>query len=152
MALETLTIREMETEDLDEVLEMEQSSSLSPWSRNVFIAEMCHPRAHCFIFKPEGILQNQVRGFICFRNIGEESELLNICVHPLYRQMGIGKKLMEFYIGFSLAMKIKTFYLEVNVSNPSAMHLYQSFAYRSMGMRKKYYQGKIDALLMVKET
>ncbi len=152
MAFETLTIKEMETQDLDEVLDMEKSSSLSPWSRNLFIDEMRQPWAHCFIIKAEGSLQGQVRGFICFRNIGEESELLNICVHPLHRQLGIGRKLMEFYIDFCKQMEIKTFYLEVNISNQSAMHLYQSFTYLSTGMRKKYYQDKMDALLMVKKS
>ncbi len=150
MELETLTIKEMDTQDLDEVLDIERSSSLNPWSKNLFAEEMSHPLSHCFIIKPEGGLRSLVRGFICFRNIGEESELLNVCVHPRYRQKGIGKRLMQFYIGF--CGQIKTFYLEVHVLNLSAIHLYQSFAYQSMGMRKKYYQGKIDALLMVKKT
>lgn len=152
MESQTLTIREMDTQDLDEVLDMDKSSSLSPWSKHLFAEEMSHPLAHCFIIKPEGDLRYPVRGFICFRTIGEESELLNICVHPRYRQMGIGKRLMQFYIGFCSLVKIKTFHLEVNVLNLSAMHLYQSFAYQPMGTRKKYYQGKIDALLMVKKT
>jgi ribosomal-protein-alanine N-acetyltransferase len=152
MELETLIIKEMDTQDLDEVLDMERSSSLTPWSRNQFIEEMNHPWAHCFIIKPEGILRHYVRGFICFRNIGEESELFNICVHPQYRQIGIGKRLMQFYIRFCSQRKIKAFYLEVNASNCSAMNFYQGFAYRSMGMRKKYYQGTIDALLMVKRA
>ena len=152
MALEILTIREMETQDLDEVLDMEKVSSLTPWSRNLFIDEMRQPWAHCYITKGEGAPKGQVRGFICFRNIGQESELLNICVHPLHRQIGIGRRLMEFYIDFCRGRGIKTFYLEVNISNHSAIHLYQSFTYLSTGMRKKYYQGKTDALLMVKKN
>ncbi len=141
----------METKDLDEVSDMEASSSLNPWSKNMFIEEMKNPFAYCFIIKMKGILNAQVLGFICFRNIGDESELLNICVHHQYRQMGIGKKLMQFYIGFCKKMKIKAFYLEVNASNQSAVHLYEHFSYGSLGMRKKFYQGGFDALLMVKK-
>jgi ribosomal protein S18 acetylase RimI-like enzyme len=66
--------------------------------------------------------------------------------------MGIGKKLMQFYIGFCRKMKIKTFYLEVNALNQSAVHLYQHFSYQSLGMRRKFYQGKFDALLMTKKA
>ena len=142
----------MENKDLDEVLGMEPSSSPNPWSKNMFIEEMKNPFAYCFIIKMKGISNPEAMGFICFRNIGDESELLNICVHPQYRQMGIGKKFMRFYIGFCKKMKIKTFYLEVNVSNQSAVHLYHLFSYQSLGMRKKFYQGKFDALLMVKKT
>jgi ribosomal-protein-alanine acetyltransferase len=152
MELKRLIIKKMETKDLDEVLDMEASSSLNPWSKNMFIEEMKNPFAFCFIIKMKGIPKHQVKGFICFRNIGDESELLNICVHSQYRQMGIGKKLMQFYIGFCRKMKIKTFYLEVNASNRSAVHLYHLFSYQSLGMRKKFYQGKFDALLMVKKT
>lgn len=142
----------MENKDLDELLDMEAFSSLNPWSKNMFIEEMQNPFTYCFVIKIEGRPRDQMMGFICFRNIGNESELLNICVHPQYRQMGIGKKLMQFYIGFCRKKKIKTFYLEVNASNQSAVNLYQLFSYQSLGMRKKFYQGKFDALLMVKKT
>jgi ribosomal-protein-alanine N-acetyltransferase len=152
MELNQLTIKKMETNDLDEVLDMEASSSLTPWSKNLFAEEMKNPFAYCFIIQMKGTSKNQVMGFICFRKIGDESELLNLCVHPQYRQMGIGKKLMLFYIGFSRKMKIKTFYLEVNALNQPAVHLYRHFSYQSLGMRRKFYQGKFDALLMTKKA
>jgi len=152
MELNQLTIKKMETNDLDEVLNMEASSSLTPWSKNLFAEEMKNPFAYCFIIQMKGTSKHQVMGFICFRNIEDESELLNICVHPQYRQMGIGKKLMLFYIGFCRKMKIKTFYLEVNALNQSAVHLYRHFSYQSLGMRRKFYQGKFDALLMTKKA
>ena len=89
-------------------------------------------------------------GFICFRNVTEESELFKICVHSDYRRFGVGKRLMEFYVEFSRRRGIKTFHLEVHSSNQPAIHLYQLFSYQSSGMRKKFYQGKFDALLMTK--
>jgi ribosomal-protein-alanine N-acetyltransferase len=84
--------------------------------------------------------------------MGEESELLNIGVHPLFRRMGIGRKLMQFYMEFGKAKQIKTFYLEVHVSNPPAIRLYEGFSYQPAGTRKKFYQGKFDALMMVKRA
>jgi ribosomal-protein-alanine N-acetyltransferase len=81
----------------------------------------------------------------------DESELYNIGVHPHFRQLGLGKKLMEFYFDFCEKRQIKAFFLEVNSLNASAIHLYQSFDYRPIGMRKRFYQGKFDALLMVRK-
>ena len=138
--------------DLDEVLNIEASSSPHPWSKNLFMEEMKNPFAYCFIIQIKGISNHPVIGYICFRNIEDESELLNICVHPQYRQMGIAKKLMQFYIEFCGKRKIKTFYLEVNALNQPAIHLYHLFFYQSLGRRKKFYQEKFDALLMVKKT
>lgn len=141
----------MEVQDLDEVLKM-QSSSFIPWSKNMFIEEMQNPFSYCFVINMKVRPRDQMMGFICFRNIGDESELLNICVHPQYRQMGIARKLMQFYIEFCRKKKVKAFYLEVNALNRSAVHLYQLFSYQPLGMRKKFYQGKFDALLMVRKT
>ena len=142
----------MDIQDLDEVISVESSNPLPFWSKNMFIEEMGNPFAYCFVMKIEARSKQPVVGFICFRNVAEESELLNICVHSDYRQLGAGRKLMQFYVEFSRKRGIKTFHLEVRSSNQSAIHLYQLFSYESSGMRKKFYQGKCDALLMTKKV
>jgi ribosomal-protein-alanine N-acetyltransferase len=139
----------MNTKDLNEVVAIATSSTSNPWSRNMFLKEMMNPLAYCFIYGRKGPKQPSI-GFICFRNVGDESELLNIGVHPQFRQMGIGKKLMRFYISFCYEMRIRTFYLEVESLNQPAIHLYQLFSYQFQGIRKKFYRGEFDALLMVK--
>ena len=145
-------IREMDINDLDEVLSIEVSSSPTPWSKNMFLEEMQNPFAYCFVMEMGEGPKQSVIGFICFRNVTDESELLNICVHPAHRHLGVGKKLMEFYIDFSCRRGSKNFYLEVRSSNHPAIHLYQLFSYRSSGIRKKFYQDKVDALLMTKDA
>ena len=142
----------MVEKDLSEVVAIATSSASNPWSRNMFIGEMLNPLSYCFIIKGKGDSKHFLIGFICFRNIEDESELLNICVHPQYRQLGIGKKLMQFYIGSCNKDKIKTFYLEVDSSNQVAIHLYRLFAYQLTGERKRLYQGKYDALIMTRRT
>ncbi len=145
-------IEKMESKHLDEVLEIERLSSPTPWSKKMFLAEMQNPLAHCFVYRLEEAPGHPVAGFICFRNVGEESELLNIGVHPLYRRRGIGKGLMQFYMELGAAKQIRTFHLEVRASNPPAIHLYQKFSYQPAGTRKKFYEGKFDALMMVKRA
>jgi ribosomal-protein-alanine N-acetyltransferase len=152
MEWEKAIIQQMEIKDLDEVLAIETPESLTPWSRNMFIEEMRNPSASCFVMKREGESSEGVIGFICFRNMSVESELLNIGVHPHWRRLGIGRKMMQFYIDFCGRARIKTFYLEVNSSNQSAIDLYHLFSYQSFGRRKNFYQGKFDALLMMKKA
>lgn len=145
-------IQEMAPQDLEEVLSIETSTSPTPWSLNMFSEEMENPLSHCFVAKPEEGEKPPVIGFICFRNVTEESELLNLCVHPDYQQRGLGNTLMKFYIDFCNPRKIGKFYLEVNASNQPAIHLYHRFSYQSFGMRKNFYQGKFDAILMMKKV
>jgi ribosomal protein S18 acetylase RimI-like enzyme len=64
----------------------------------------------------------------------------------------MGKKLMQFYIDYCKPLQIRSFHLEVNASNSTAIHLYESFSFQPARVRKKFYQGKFDALLMVKKT
>jgi ribosomal-protein-alanine N-acetyltransferase len=150
MEWEKNPIQKMDIQDLDEVFSIEAASSQAPWSKNSFAEEIQNPFAHCFVIRGGNESGQHVIGFICFRNVIEESELLEIAVHPDYRKMGIGKKLMQFYIDFSRRKGIQTFYLEVNASNQSAIQLYQAFTYQFLGVKKKFYQGKSDALLMRK--
>jgi ribosomal-protein-alanine N-acetyltransferase len=151
MESKKVVIKKMEAEHLADVLSIENSSSQSPWSEKMFIEELKNPFAHCFTIRTEETPQHQVTGFICFRNIRDESELFNIAVHPHFRQLGIGKTLMEFYFDFCEKRQIKSFFLEVNSSNASAIHLYQLFYYQPIGIRKKFYQEKFDALLMIRK-
>ncbi len=147
-----VVIQEMAIQDLDEVISLDSSNSGTQWSKTMFVEEMKNPLGHCFVIKMEDRVKQSVVGFICFRNVEKESELFNICVHSDYRRSGVGKQLMGFYVEFSRQMGIKTFHLEVLSANQPAIRLYQSFSYESSGIRKRFYQGKFDALLMTKKA
>ncbi len=147
---EKVTIQKMGIQDLDEVIALESPNPDTRWSKNMFVGEMGNPFGYCFVMKVEDRCKQRVMGFICFRNVTEESELFKICVHSDYRRFGVGKRLMEFYVEFSRRRGIKTFHLEVHISNQPAIRLYRLFSYESSGVRKNFYQGKFDALLMTK--
>jgi ribosomal-protein-alanine N-acetyltransferase len=150
--LKNATIQTMQIEDLDQVMSLERTNPLTVWSKQMFIEEMRHPVAYCFVMKTQDGAKHPVIGFICFRNVEEESELLNICVRPDCRRLGVGRKLMRFYVEFSRQRGIETLHLEVSSSNQPAIRLYQSLAYESSGLRKNFYQGRLDALVMTKKV
>lgn len=148
--MEPLLIEKMSQGDVEGVQAIESSSSFhSPWSKKVWLEEFRNPLSHCYVVKYRGEKnRKKIIGFICFRIMGEESELLNIGVHPEERQKGIGKHLMNFYIDYCRERGVRSFFLEVSVNNLSAFHLYQIFHYQIIGTRKKFYSGEVDALLM----
>lgn len=149
MNLNGYFIEKMGNVDLQEVESIELSSSITPWSQDMFLKEILNPFSYCYVIKYKEDLKGfGLVGFICFQIVEDESELLNICVHPQYRHLGMGKKLMYFYIEFCKKSKVKSFYLDVNVNNQHAIHLYQLFSYQPVGRRKNYYHGKLDALTM----
>ena len=148
--LQGFTIQPMEANHLAEVALIAASFPLTAWTQRMFAEEMKNAFSHCFVAKTYGASTRQIVGFICFRLIGQESELLNLGVRPQYRRQSAGRRLMRFYINFSKKKGIKRFYLDVDSSNEPALRLYQSFCYTPSGMRKNFYGGNTDALLMTK--
>jgi [ribosomal protein S18]-alanine N-acetyltransferase len=145
-------IRRMNLEHLREVVDIEIHSSLQPWTSTLFLEEMASSLSNCFVIQPVTHSLPRVCGFICFRTLGDESELLNLAVHPDCRRRGMGKELMSFYVEFSKGQNVCKFYLEVDVRNQAALSLYQLFSYKKAGIRPKYYQHRFDALLMLREV
>ncbi len=151
MDLKKFKLEKMDINDLEEIVSIATSNISNPWSKNMFLEELKNPFSYCFSFKNYLILNPHVVAFVCFRIIEDESELLNICVHPEYRNLGIGKRLMEFYINYCKSNQIRRLHLEVEISNQPAIHLYNSLSFKPIRIIDKFYQGKFDAIHMIKE-
>ena len=136
---------------MDEILTLEASSSLTPWSRPLFLKEMSHPHGHCFSMALHEDLGPRIVAYLCFRTMGDDSELLNLTVHPNYRRRGLARHLMAFYFDFCRREKVTKSFLEVAVGNEAALHLYRSLDYQPTGKRLKFYLGRFDALIMERE-
>jgi ribosomal-protein-alanine N-acetyltransferase len=147
-----ITVRKMEESDLDEILALESASSLTPWSRPLFLEEMAHPYGHCFSMVLHNDPGPRIVAYLCFRAMGDESELLNLTVHPDYRRRGLARCLMTFYIDFCTREKVKKSFLEVAAGNDAALRLYRSFDYQQTGKRPRFYLGRFDALIMERKS
>ena len=55
-----------------------------------------------------------------------------------------------FLIDICSELNLKTFTLEVNVTNEPAIRLYKKFGFKNLGIRKKYYNNSQDAYIMTK--
>ena len=79
------------------------------------------------------------------------AEILNLFVINGYRGHGIGKLLMNEVISICIEENIEILSLEVNVTNFYAVKMYEDLGFIVRSIRKKYYNDKEDALLMIKE-
>ena len=142
----------MTSGDLETVQRIATTNSVNPWTTEMFQKEMGNPLSHCYVIENGKGSGDSVLGFLCFRVIGEESELLNLGIHPEHQKQGWGRALMDYYHRFCREAKVKTSYLEVDGSNRPALHLYESLSYQAVGKRKGFYQGKRDALVLKREV
>jgi ribosomal-protein-alanine N-acetyltransferase len=71
-----------------------------------------------------------------------EAHILNICVTLEKRREGIAAALLRYLLKVAKKNKAHIIFLEVRVSNNSAIRLYQSFHFEQIGLRKAYYPNK----------
>lgn len=73
---------------------------------------------------------------------------MNIVVKKDKRQEGIGSKLLNEIFEIAKQQKAQSITLEVNENNQPAIKLYQKFGFEQVGLRKKYYHNKDNAIIM----
>ncbi len=140
----------MEYSDLPEVIQIEESSFLDPWSADIFVVEFMNERSRRFVAKiSSGPNAGTVAGYIIYWNVVcDEFHLMSIAVDSRFRRCGIGKALMQRMIDDAKECNGRIV-LEVRVSNIPAQTLYASFGFRPIGLRRNYYKEQNeDALLM----
>ena len=82
----------------------------------------------------------EVQGFILSRLAADEAEILTIAVKPRKRGQGIAAKLMRANMEQLQQAGAKTWFLEVEAQNVSALALYRRFGFERVGERKSYYR------------
>lgn len=149
--MDKFKIEKMTLSSLDEVMVIEELAyGQHHWSRDSFVAEIDNKistyncamtqDAHC-------------AGYMGIWKIIDEAHITNLAVHPDYRRKGVAKALLLCGLEECYREKIKYLTLEVRVSNTGAIKLYESFGFKSLGVRKKYYQNNNeDALIMWSEN
>ena len=88
-------------------------------------------------------------GFICFRVYQDEAELTNFAVLPSEQNKKIGTQLLTFALTNLLAQGVKKITLEVSTQNAKAKKIYNDFGFKKVSLRKNFYEGGIDAELML---
>jgi len=151
--LKTLKIIEFTLDDLNEVIEIEQLSFPTPWSKGLFLQQFHSEFSKDFSSPNTSSLEKQrVLGFICIWFVADEMHILNLACLPALRRQGIAAALLEHGLFFSFMMNMKKVFLEVRKSNYAALALYKKYWFRPVGVRKGYYTDtQEDAIVMALE-
>ena len=141
-----LNIREMNLEDLSDVFFIEKKAYPFPWSKSLFEQAITSTKYCCVVE-----LNNSIIGYAIISFVVGEAELLNICIDPDQQGKGYANTLLSHITEYAAEADNHEMYLEVRVSNSSAIHLYEKMGFNEIGRRKNYYPGKDgreDAILM----
>ena len=139
-----MIIREWTKEDIPVIADMERRCFHDAWTEEMLSDTLRYPIYNCFLAEEGG----QVCGYCCLIVVCEDAEVGNIAVDTPFRGKGIGKALMEAMHQRAKEKGATQSFLEVRVSNASAIALYKKFGYESYGIRARYYEDGEDAMVM----
>ena len=123
----------------------------SPWSTSQFKEEFAGiPTTRFMSVAEDG---NIIVGYcgVFVPAPGIEADILTVAVLPAYRRQGIAKEFMRQIEEYAIERKASAMMLEVELSNESAIKLYESLGYLKISVRMDYYGPGKDAHVMRKE-
>lgn len=142
-------ITEMRREHIEQILEIENASFLTPWTHGMFLNEFNSPLSYLFVATRSEERGDVVIGYIIFWMLMEEVHILNLAAHPAYRRLGIAQSLLHFSLDYVYKKGGIAYFLEVRRDNQAAIDLYQKVGFALWRVRRNYYADSgEDALIM----
>ena len=131
-----------------QVAALEKQCFSDPWSENSVASELENPLSLWLIAEEDGA----VCGYVGSQTVLDETDMMNIAVHPDCRRKGIAAALITELVSRLKAQGSRILRLEVRESNFSAIALYEALGFTQLGLRKNYYRNpKENALILGKE-
>lgn len=144
-----IVIRTMSERDSSAVWELEKKCFSVPWSEESIRAMFSEKGYWNLTARDDGSLV----GYIGMKAVLDEADITNVAVDPDRRRQGIGKMLLRGLLAKAGELGIRRIFLEVRVSNTAARALYEQAGFRTVDVRKNYYEKpKEDAYIMVWES
>jgi ribosomal-protein-alanine N-acetyltransferase len=139
----------MTAEHVTSVAELEKICfGTEAWSEKSVTSELTNALSLWLVADDNG----RVAGYVGSQTVMDETDMMNVAVHPDYRKQGIAKALI---VGLVEELRKKGSHcltLEVRASNENAISLYRKLDFQQIGLRKNYYHNpKEDALILRKE-
>lgn len=142
---DTIVIRKMQEQDLEQVSKLEEENFSMPWSVDSFREMVSHPDALYLV----AIDRGRVCGTCGVRNVSGDGEITNVVIREEYRGSGLAQRMLLDLISQGMEMGITAFTLEVRKSNAVAIHVYEKLGFVSEGIRPHFYeQPAEDAVIM----
>ena len=144
-----LLIRQAGLADVTAMWAIEKASFPTPWSRWSLLAEFGHRHSHLLVAGPPSPHPWQTWGSLIFWVVLDEMHILNLAVHPEHRRRSIARRLLAEGLAQARKLGAELAWLEVRTSNLAALALYESFGFKEVGRRPRYYDDtQEDALLL----
>jgi [ribosomal protein S18]-alanine N-acetyltransferase len=146
-----LSLRPMQADDLDAIMQIEPTIYSHPWTRGNFSDSLNSGYSGWVLEENETMI-----GYALMMRVLDEAHLLNLSVVKHMQKRGLGRYLLEHMIEKAKQFQATNMFLEVRPSNISAIALYENMGFCEISVRRGYYpadpktseNGREDAILM----
>ena len=143
-----MMITKMTSAHVAQIAALEKICFSDPWSEKSVASELDNKLAF-WLVATEG---DTVAGYIGSQTVMDETDMMNVAVHPDFRRQGIAEALVNELVENLRKMGSHCLTLEVRASNSPAIALYEKLGFSEIGRRKNYYRNpREDALILRKE-
>jgi ribosomal-protein-alanine N-acetyltransferase len=143
-------------DDLAAIVELERRSFSHPWSARHFRDAMRNaPRTRVLLLREPfeaGDPGRGIRAYSVVQAVADEMHVHNLAVEPDGRRRGLGRLLMDLALDWGRRRGARRAFLEVRPSNAAALALYRSLGFRTLSLRRRYYQHPIEDALVLEKT
>lgn len=144
----TWQLRRATLDDLAAIMAIEQSTfDDDAWSAQNMAAEVRSEHTHYLVAQSEDGRVDGYAGLLAPLGTGQ-GDIQTIAVVPGARRTGLGRTMMLALHNEARRRGAEEIFLEVRADNPNAQALYESLGYERIDVRKGYYPGGVDALVM----
>ena len=116
-----MMITTMNATHVSQVAELEKLCFSDPWSEKSVASELNNPLS-LWLVALEG---ERLAGYVGSQTVLDETDMMNIAVHPDYRRCGVARQLVEELVAGLKRRGSRCLTLEVRASNDPARKLYE---------------------------
>ena len=142
-----MMIEVMNSAHVVQIAELERICFSDPWSERSIASELDNKLAF-WLVATEG---ETVAGYIGSQTVMDETDMMNVAVHPDFRRQGIAEALVKALVENLKKMGSHCLTLEVRASNAPAIALYEKLGFHEIGRRKNYYRNPREDALILRE-
>ena len=152
-----LSVRDMSSYDLKQVLAIELNAQASPWGRLSFeesltkshrcrVVEMLRntPSASAdsasATSNTESVNDGLIVAYHVVCQVVDELHILNVVAAPQFQGLGLGHMLMTDIVEYAQQASLSKIFLEVRAANEVAQSLYAKWQFSQIALRKQYYR------------
>lgn len=139
-------LRPMRWWDIDAVLVIEQELFPDAWSVETFWAELARvpETRHYLVADDDGA----VVGYAGLLTVGRQADVQTIAVASDHQGQQLGATLLRAIVDEATSRGCTEVLLEVRVDNEPALHLYEKAGFERISVRRGYFPGGVDGLVM----